>query len=355
MFYLFSLKNSAEYLFVNLSPKIRKRLNALLQLFIAIAAIVFLLYRIPAIFDKDFFFKTVFSVISGKYFPLLIIAVVLLMPVNWLLEAIKWKFTISKAEKINLITAIRAILGGITVSMITPNRTGEYLGRVFILKSPVNGILLTLAGSFGQLITTFVMGCTSLFIAMPVLINYLAIKSDGSLTLLRIAVITMIGGAIMIYLKFPVFYKIADISLLRKYEKIKKLARLSEVFSQFDLIMILLISLLRYVIFSTQYYLLLVIGGIQISPQSAFIVISLQYFIMAFIPSVALSEIGIRGSVAIMIFSIYFQYGKGVLLNDEQAFSVASASISLWFINLAVPAIAGIPAVFKTRFIKQGE
>lgn len=354
MFYLFSLKNSAEYLFVKLTPKIRKRLNALLQIFIAIAAIAFLFYRIPAIFDKDFFFKTAFSAISGKYFTPLIIAVVLLMPVNWILEAIKWKFTISKAEKINLFTAVRAILGGITVSMITPNRTGEYLGRVFILKSPVNGILLTLAGSFSQLITTFVMGCTSLFIAMPVFINYLAIESDGYLTLFRIANMAMILGSVMIYMKFPVFYKIADMSLLRKYDKIKKLARFSEAFSQLDLIKILMISLLRYVIFSTQYYLLLLVGGIQLNPQSAFIVISLQYFIMAFIPSVALSEIGIRGSVAIMIFSIYFKYGKGVLLNDEQAFSVAFASISLWFINLAVPAIAGIPAVFKTRFIKQG-
>lgn len=274
------------------------------------------------------------------------------MPVNWILEAIKWKFIISKEEKINISTAFRAVLGGITVSMITPNRTGEFLGRVFVLKSPVKGILLTLTGSFSQLITTFIFGCISLFIALPVVLNYFSVQAGNYLIIMQLTLIILVAGSLLVFFNFPRFYKLFESPLFLRFEKLRKYAQLSTAFNRKDLSIILSVSIIRYVVFSTQYYLLLKLCGITLPLQIAYLIISIQYFIMAFIPSVALSEIGIRGSVAIMLFTIYFNYNNGVVIDDRIAFAVAFASVSLWIINLAIPTMAGIPAVFKTRFLK---
>ena len=63
-----------------------------------------------------------------------ILFVVFLMFVNWLFEAIKWKYMIAKIENISILRSLQAVFSGITVSTFTPNRIGEYGGRVFCLE-----------------------------------------------------------------------------------------------------------------------------------------------------------------------------------------------------------------------------
>lgn len=338
---------------MKLTPKVSKRLNVIVQITVTLAALIFIYYRFPGFFEKDNFNKTITSIVSAKKFLPLIILTVALMPINWLLEAIKWRHIISKTEKLSLRVSIKAVLGGITVSMITPNRTGEYLGRVFVLKSPFKGILLTLAGSFSQLIITFILGCISLVVAMPVILNYFGIEKEYMALTIRLALIFFFSAALIMYFYFPLIYKVAEMPFFKRFKKLSKYSELSQVFSKIDLLIILAISLMRYLIFTTQYYILLLIAGIDINPANAFLLISLQYFVMAFIPSIALSEIGIRGSVAILIFSVYFRYYSVAPFDDVLALSVAFASVTLWIINLAVPALAGIPVILRTKFFKE--
>ena len=63
-----------------------------------------------------------------------LVGVILMMFLNWLVEALKWRYMISKIENISIMTAYRAVFTGITVSTFTPNRIGEYGGRVFCLE-----------------------------------------------------------------------------------------------------------------------------------------------------------------------------------------------------------------------------
>ena len=75
------------------------------------------------------------------------------------MEALKWQFLISKIEKISIKRSIRAIFSGITVSAFTPNRVGEYGGRVFCLEKAdrIQAVLITVIGSMAQLVTTIVL------------------------------------------------------------------------------------------------------------------------------------------------------------------------------------------------------
>ena len=60
---------------------------------------------------------------------------------------------------------------------------------------------------------------------------------------------------------------------------------------------------------------------------------------MALIPSITLAELGIRGSVIIYFTELFISDFTGTL----------SASIVLWFINLAIPAIIGSFFMYRIK------
>ena len=93
------------------------------------------------------------------------ILVVLMMCLNWFVEALKWRYLISKIENITIIRSIKAVFSGITVSTFTPNRVGEYGGRVFFLEKAdrIQAVLITVIGSMSQLITTILFGSIGVF------------------------------------------------------------------------------------------------------------------------------------------------------------------------------------------------
>jgi hypothetical protein len=72
------------------------------------------------------------------------------------------------------------------------------------------------------------------------------------------------------------------------------------------------------------------------------------YFIMAAIPTVALSELGVRGSLALAITSAYFGAGT----SDLHIAGAASAAAFIWLINLVIPALTGSIFVFRFRFFR---
>src|SRR3954463_14477474 len=53
-----------------------------------------------------------------------------LMPGNWGLEARKWQVLLKPLERLTFFTSFKAILSGVAFSINTPNRIGEYGGRI---------------------------------------------------------------------------------------------------------------------------------------------------------------------------------------------------------------------------------
>src|SRR5689334_6961656 len=62
-----------------------------------------------------------------------IVAVIVLMIVNWSIEAIKWKIAVKPIQPVSFLKAFRAILSGVSFSVSMPNRLGEYLGRILYM------------------------------------------------------------------------------------------------------------------------------------------------------------------------------------------------------------------------------
>jgi hypothetical protein len=96
------------------------------------------------------------------------VLVIILMFANWSFEALKWRVLIGHIQKMSFLTAFRAILSGLSVSvaMNTPNGSGEYFGRILYIKqgNRIRAITLTLVGSISQLIVTMFFGTIGLFL-----------------------------------------------------------------------------------------------------------------------------------------------------------------------------------------------
>jgi uncharacterized membrane protein YbhN (UPF0104 family) len=92
-----------------------------------------------------------------------------------------------------------------------------------------------------------------------------------------------------------------------------------------------LISFLRYLVFSFQFYFLLLIFGVDISYIKAITVITSMYLLASIIPSLFIFDVIIKGSVAVYLFS-----KLGV-----NEFTVLSVILLMWILNFVLPSIIG--------------
>jgi hypothetical protein len=72
---------------------------------------------------------------------------------------------------------------------------------------------------------------------------------------------------------------------------------------------------------------------------------------MAIIPTIALTELGIRGSVALYIFGLYS--GQVLPVSGANSLGIFAASTLLWTINLGIPALIGTIFVFRLQFFRK--
>jgi hypothetical protein len=297
---------------------------------------------------------TAFSgLIDRPYLFVFLIWVTFLMLVNWGIESLKWQFLISKVEKVPLLKSFMAVLSGVSVSSVTPNRVGEYFGRVFILEraNPWKGIFITIIGSMSQLLMTIIMGSLSLLIYLPVYHAQSDFYSEYLYYALVLLVLCIVIALILIFLNVSGLP-----GLISRFVR-KRLARIYEYFtvisyySTFELAIVLLYSFLRYCVFAIQFYLLLLMFSVDIPFFHGIIMITIIFFVLTAIPSVTLAEIGIRGSVSLFFIGTYFE--KFETLTPGINIGILAASSSIWLINLALPAFIGTFFVFRLKFFKK--
>ena len=137
----------------------------------------------------------------------------------------------------------------------------------------------------------------------------------------------------------------------RFYYRIKKYSEIFAIYNVRNLIFVLFISALRYVIFSLQFYLLLKAFQVPVSYYSAIILIGLVYLLMTVIPTIALTELGVRGSVSLFVFALYLK--PLGLWTGQVGAGIVSATSLLWLINLAIPALLGVIFVYSLRFFRK--
>lgn len=336
-----------------MKTKIKKTYNILLRILILAATYGFLYKKI--FHGKDW--QQQYSLFTGLLdkpgIKTLLFLVVLLMLVNWGVESQKWRFMIGKIERVSFFRSLMAVFTGASTSFFTPNRTGDFIGRAFILDkaSHVEGILITFLGSISQLLITILAGTLSMLVFIPEFPGSNAFFSGYIYT--GFAVLIIFLDLLLLFLVMNVqFLSVLRDKLLRS--GLKRFRKHLAVFSHFrprDMAVVIGMSFLRYIIFTSQFILLLRVFSVPVPVFDAVIIISLVFFVLSIVPTITLTELGIRNSAAIYFFGIWFSHTTG--LSDSILIGILSATTLLWIINLAIPAFIGTFFVFRLNFFRK--
>ena len=322
----------------------RKTIGFLLKIGIVAFALFFLYQQLTSKSSvEQFDLDQVLVKLQENY--IVVTVVILMMFLNWFLESLKWRFLISKIEKVSIKRSIRAIFSGITVSAFTPNRVGEYGGRVFCLEKAdrFKGVLITVIGSMAQLVTTIVFGSIGILLLPNLMPEFDSLLSNivFAYPIMLFLLILLNVLLVTLFLNASVFSVVlSKIKFLRKFKKY------NEVFSFYnssELLEILLYSVGRYIIFTTQFFIFLQVFDVQIGYVDAMILITTMLLVISIIPTIAITEIGIRGSVALFLFGLVSVNAIGIL----------SATFVMWVINLLLPALIGTIFIFSLKFFRK--
>lgn len=318
-----------------------KKISLFIKLLIILLTFGFLYKRVFTEDSFDDMQQWFFTVVRSQN-PFPIFVVIGLMFFNWFVESIKWKYLINKLEFVSLWLSVKAIFLGITVSIFTPNRVGEFGGRIFCLTKAdrVKSVLLTMIGNISQLLVTIVFGFLALIYYLYNFDFLLSINFSSYRWLLICLSLCFILIFVFMYLNtYFLTYLLSKVPYVRKYEDY------IEVFSYYsvrELLTILFFSFFRYLIFTYQFYLLMIFFDVNLTFFESAMMSALTFLSMSIIPTIALTEIGVRGSVAVFFF--------GLLSNN--VLGITTAAFSLWAINLVIPAIIGVFFVYNLKFFR---
>ncbi len=269
--------------------------------------------------------------------PLWLIAFVMLMPLNWILESHKWKAVYGE---ISFRQAFKTILAGISLAIITPNRIGEYGGRLLTIPAEKNwkSIIATLVGSVGQNLATIFFGITGLiFLSRD--FNYL-----------DVSFIPIISTAVVFFLLGLYVYFNVDVLALviRKLGLKKYVSRFTKYFQEIrriekkTLFFVLCISSLRYLLYVTQYFFVIRFFGIEIDPLSALQGITSILLIQSSLPLPPFISILARGEISLLIWGLF---GINELI-------ILCMTFLIWSINLLFPAMLGYLVILRANIVE---
>ncbi len=255
-----------------------------------------------------------------------------LMFINWGIEARKWQLALRHSVKVSFIASLRAIFSGTTFAFFTPNRMGEYMGRIIHIEEGkrISSITLTIVCSIAQLLITMIAGCIGLlFIRSHISVVYgVNIIFWINLLLYVIAVCSLV----LTLFYFRLSWLVKWIERIPRTGRWMAYIKVVDGFNATILLRILSLSGVRYLVFVIQYYLLFRVFGVEIGWWQTFWSVSAVFLVIAIVPSIAvLTELGIRWKASMEIIQLYSANSAGIL----------AGSLAAWIINLVIPALIG--------------
>jgi uncharacterized membrane protein YbhN (UPF0104 family) len=329
-----------QYSYIPLLKKSDKLpVGFIIKSFFLVIIISYLFFEIRK--EKDLLENLYFqskSIINGK--PLLLILIpLILVPFNWAAEALKWNILSRKVVVQTFKQSFIGVLSGLSLGFITPQSIGEYAGRIWqieserrselvgaiLLGSLMQGMISLLFGSWGFLLLIYNQKLNFQSFHLSFTNNIILI-----LIFLIIIFLSLNKYKISIY-KFSISFYTKYLSIISTYTLI-------------ELIEIGSLSFLRYLIFTIQFIVVLVLFDINLPIEILFAGVSWIFAAKTIIPVFNfLSDIGVREFSAILFFSYY----------NVNVSSIIIASLLIWVINILIPTIAGSFLMFRMRVFRK--
>ncbi len=301
-----------------------------------------------AVYFKVFRQENIFEIWEGflanitepESFIFLLI-VILLMPVNWMLEAFKWQLLTKVFVPLPFYKLLKAVLAGVSISLFTPNRIGDYGGRMLIV-GPRNSwaaFMAAVVGSFSQMLVLVSVGLMGAIYVGTYLFHW------GFRTYLSF----LAGVGLILLIMFGVYFNIAMVLRLERYFTGRKW--LSKLFSRIKLLgeynravlaKALGLAALRYFTYTLQYYWMLKFYGAHLPFFEAMSGIAGIFLFQTIVPMPPVLGLVARGELALLIWNHF----------EVNEISILGATFSLFVINLCLPAFVGLMYIVRTNFFK---
>jgi uncharacterized membrane protein YbhN (UPF0104 family) len=318
-----------------LDLKNKKTFSLVIKVAILFSAFIFIFNKLSNNNNLAEFNQLLKGLSHHKVYSVLIL-VFLLMLLNWFLEALKWKYLIKGIEKISVWKAVESVFCGLTLAVFTPNRIGEYGGRVFFLtpRKRLFGLVAMGVGAIGQMVVTNVLGGLSIlwFIGNFFEINFWLFY--GLIFLVTLFCLFFI----VFYFNIKWVYSLLSSILFLK--RFKKFFKLLSRYQKKELWNVFLFCIARFIVFTTQYCLIINLLLPELQLFAMVMMILILFFIQSALPSLDLLDVGVRSMTATYFFSFI----------THQEVAIMASTAWIWLVNLIIPAILGSVFVFKLNF-----
>ena len=308
---------------ISIPNKVKQFLLFSIKLLIVVVAFYFI-YRQLANNDKLDWSKLI--ELSKQKLTFFNVTVILLLSfLNRFFEILKWQNLVLVIKKISVLEATKQVLASLTAGIFTPNGIGEYAGKaLYYPKSETKNIVfLNLICNGIQMIITVVFGTIGLFIL-----------GDFKIGLFIIGLII----ALILIILLSKNIKIKGYSIQKLIEEINKIPKKIHQKNMF-------LGLMRYIIFTHQFYFLFCVFGVDLSYLTMMASKSCIYFLSSSLPSFQFLDFAVKGSVA-----VYYLSKLGV-----NEWLVVFVTTLMWFLNVVLPIFIGSFYVlaFRTKVSKE--
>lgn len=272
-------------------------------------------------------------------------AVVGLMIANWGIEARKWQIVVSRVQRISWWQSFQATLTGTTLAFFTPNRMGEYVGRVLYIDegNRIKAASLTLVSSLAQLLVTLFLGVLGIWMLRSGSIMSHVSLPEGAIWVDLVGYGALAVTAFLTLLYFRFSWIIRWVEKIPRLEKYSDYLRVLDNFNATTLGKLLSLSLLRYLVFVLQYYWLFQVFEVGLSGWQVFWSMTVVFLFLAIIPTIALiTELGVRWKTSIAVIQLFSSNLVGIL----------ATSLTIWVINLVIPALMGSLLILNIRMFR---
>ena len=268
-------------------------------------------------------------------------AAILFVPLNWALETAKWRVFTRNFSKLNFFQSFKAVLAGVTISLFTPNRIGEYGGRILLVEAKENwkAVIATLVGSYTQLLVLLSFGLAG---ASYFLTRQLEWANRSFYLFLIFAVVVLCLLALLYYqlrLLVPLLKRWVPSKFMRRFYRHVVILRS---YHWRTLTKALGYGTLRYMVYTLQYFFMLRFFSIDAPVDLALSGIATIFFLQTSVPLPPLIGLVTRGEIALFIWSTF-------ALSDLH---VLACTFGLFIINLLVPALIGTVFIIQTNLLK---
>ncbi|WP_115814089.1 lysylphosphatidylglycerol synthase domain-containing protein [Flavobacterium aquicola] len=253
--------------------------------------------------------------------------ILLLSVLNRLFEILKWQNLVSYLHPISLGEATKQVLAALTAGLFTPNGVGEYAGKAlyFDKKETKKVVFLNLICNGIQMILTVIFGVFGL------------LYFNSRYNVITAKTVAVLFGICFLFFGILFFSKKVNIKGYSIEKLIHKINEIPKSIHQKNT----LLAILRYLVFSHQYYVLFLAFDVDLPYFILMSVITSVYFLASALPTFQFLDFAVKGSVAVYFF--------GILGVNEWV--VVFVSTLMWFLNVVLPVLIGSYYVlnFKTK------